>query len=42
MINIKTIIDASFKKKPLPSGKKIRIEELSGTYYVIVEEPYKL
>ena len=35
------IVDASFKKKPLPSGKKTRIEKVSGTYYVIIEEPYK-
>lgn len=33
---------ASFKKKPLPRGSKSRIEEVSGTYYVIVEEPYVL
>jgi transketolase len=37
------IVYSSFKKKPLPSGTKTRIEEkVSGTYYVIVEEPYKI
>jgi hypothetical protein len=32
---------SSFKKKPLPTGNKTRIEDVAGTYYVIVEEPYK-
>jgi hypothetical protein len=36
------IVYSSFKKKPLPYGSKTRIEEVSGSYYVIVEEPYKL
>lgn len=36
------IADKSFKKKPLPKGSKSRIEEICGTYYVVVEEPYKL
>jgi hypothetical protein len=36
------IVEASFKKNPLPKGSKTRIEEVSGTYYVIVEEPYKI
>jgi len=36
------IVYSSFKKKPLPSGNKTRIEEVAGTYYVIVEEPYKI
>ena len=36
------IVYSSFKKKPLPSGSKTRIEEVSGAYYVIVEEPYKI
>ena len=35
------IVHSSFKKKPLPTGNKTRIEEVSGTYYVIVEEPYQ-
>ncbi len=34
------VVYSSFKKKPLPTGNKTRIEEVSGTYYVIVEEPY--
>jgi hypothetical protein len=37
-----SIVYDSFKKKPLPTGKKTRIEEVAGTYYVIVEEPYQL
>jgi len=36
------ISDKSFKKNPLPKGSRTKIEEVSGTYYVIVEEPYKL
>ena len=36
------IVYSSFKRKPLPTGKKTRIEEVSGAYYVIVEEPYEL
>lgn len=36
------IVSSSFKKNPLPHGSKNRIEEMSGTYYVIVEEPYVL
>jgi hypothetical protein len=35
------IVYSSFKKKPLPTGNKTRIEDVAGTYYVIVEEPYK-
>ena len=31
-----------FKNKPLPNGASCRIEEMSGTYYVIVDKPYKL
>lgn len=36
------VVYSCFKKKPLPTGNKTRIEEVSGTYYVIVEEPYEL
>lgn len=36
------IVYSSFKKKPLPRGNKTRIEEVSGTYYAVVEEPYEL
>ena len=36
------IADKSFKKKPLPKGSRSKIQEVSGTYYVIVEEPYKI
>ena len=35
------IADKSFKKNPLPKGSKTRIEPVAGTYYVIVEQPYK-
>jgi hypothetical protein len=34
------IVHSSFCRNPLPTGTKTRIEEVSGTYYVIVEEPY--
>jgi len=36
------IADKSFKKKPLPKGSRSKIQEVSGTYYVVVEEPYKI
>jgi hypothetical protein len=36
------LVDKSFKKKPLPKGKLTKIDEISGTYYVIVVEPYIL
>jgi hypothetical protein len=36
------IAQASFKKNPLPSGSRSKIQEVSGTYYVLVEEPYAL
>lgn len=36
------IVHSSFCRNPLPTGTKTRIEEVSGTYYVIVEEPYKI
>lgn len=34
------IVDKLFKNKPLPKGKKTKIEKVAGTYYAIVEEPY--
>lgn len=36
------IVDKSFKKNPLPKGNITRIDEIAGTYYVIVEKPYKM
>lgn len=36
------IVGKSFKKNPLPKGNITRIEEIAGTYYVIVEKPYKM
>lgn len=36
------VVDKAFKNKPLPKGSSYRIEEVSGTYYVIVDKPYKL
>jgi hypothetical protein len=35
------IVDKAFKNKPLCKGSTTKIEEISGTYYVIVENPYK-
>jgi len=35
------IVDKSFKNNALPKGSSTRIEENSGTYYVIVEKPIK-
>lgn len=35
------IVNKSFKNKPLPKGNLARIEEVAGTYYVIVEKPIK-
>jgi hypothetical protein len=37
-----SVIDKAFKKTPLPRGKASRIEKYEGSYYVVVEEPYKL
>lgn len=34
------IVDTAFKSNPLPKGSSAKIEEVSGTYYVIVEKPY--
>jgi len=36
------IVDKCFKNNPLPKGSKTRIEDNGGTFYVIIEEPYKL
>jgi len=36
------VVDKAFKNKPLPRGSSSRIEEVSGTYYVIVDKPHKL
>jgi hypothetical protein len=30
----------SFKKSPLPKGSVSKIEDVAGTYYVVVEQPY--
>jgi hypothetical protein len=35
------IVDKCFKNKPLPRGSSARIQEVSGTYYVIVTKPIK-
>ena len=34
------MVDKSFKNKHLPKGTKSTIEEVGGTYYVVVKEPY--
>jgi hypothetical protein len=36
-----SVVDKCFKKNPLPKGFSLEIKELSGTYYVIVNKPYK-
>jgi hypothetical protein len=36
------IVDRSFKKEPLPKGSTTKVSEVAGSYYVVVEEPYKL
>jgi hypothetical protein len=38
---IQSNVDKSFKNKPLPTGRSAKIEEVSGTYYVVVEKPIK-
>ena len=35
------LVDKIFKNKPLPSGSNYKIEEVSGTCYVVIEKPYK-
>jgi len=37
-----SVVDKAFKKSPLPRGKTSRIEKYDNSYYVVVEEPYKL
>lgn len=37
-----SVVDKAFKRNPLPKGKLSRIEKYDGSYYVVVEEPYKL
>ena len=37
-----SVVDKAFKKNPLPRGKASRIEKYDGSFYVVVEEPYKL
>ena len=37
-----SVVDKAFKKAPLPKGKLSRIEKYDGSFYVVVEEPYKL
>ena len=36
-----SIADKAFSKKPLPKGSSSTIKDVSGSYYVIVKEPYK-
>lgn len=36
------LVDQIFKNKPLPKGSNYKIEEIAGTYCVVVEKPYKL
>ena len=36
-----SVVDKAFKKKPLPKGKLAKIEKYDGSYYVVVEKPYK-
>lgn len=40
--NVWSVVDKAFKKTALPKGSSSRIEEVAGTYYVIIEKPYKL
>jgi hypothetical protein len=35
------IVDKAFKNN-LPKGSSSSVQEVSGTYYVIVKEPYKI
>jgi hypothetical protein len=37
-----SVVDKAFKKTPLPRGKESRIEKYNDSYYVVVQEPYKL
>jgi hypothetical protein len=36
------IVYQAFEKNPLPKGNTSKIEEIEGTYYVVIEKPYKL
>lgn len=36
------IVYKAFEKNPLPKGNTSSIQEISGTYYVIIEQPYKI
>ena len=36
------IVDKCFKNKPLPIGSSAKIQEVSGTYYVVVTKPVNL
>jgi hypothetical protein len=35
------IVYQAFEKNTLPTGSTSKIEEIAGTYYVVIEEPYK-
>lgn len=35
------VVEKAFKKNPLPQGSRFRIEQVSGTNYVVVEKPIK-
>lgn len=37
-----SVVDKAFKKSPLPRGKTSRIEKYDDSYYVVIDEPYKL
>jgi len=37
-----SVVDKAFKKAPLPKGKLYRIEKYDDSYYVVIDEPYKL
>jgi hypothetical protein len=36
------LVYKAFEKNPLPKGNMSSIQEVSGSYYVIIEKPYKL
>jgi hypothetical protein len=36
------IVETAFKNKPLPKGNSAKIEEIAGTYYVVIEKPIKI
>lgn len=39
--NVWKVVETAFKKSPLPSGARYRIEEKNNKLYVVVEKPYK-